>query len=134
MNGIPPNIYDRLESVLLKCGPFSSDSELKTIFIDKRLYSWLDGIPEADNPTNRVRSVILLLSQRYNHLNENGLVLFLHVISERIHFDDICHSQLTELAVSLERVLSVAELSEAKSGYGKTIKEEEEDIIIKLYD
>lgn len=55
---ISPDLYHRLRTALLRCGPFNSDDTLKTVFIDERISPWRDEIPNAANPKDRVNKVV----------------------------------------------------------------------------
>lgn len=102
MIGIPPDIYNRLLTVLLECGPFSSDSELGSVFVDARLSPWRYGLPQVNNPGQRVRATVASLSSRYNSSQENALVLLLCVLSESVSPHDACHRKLAKLAEELD--------------------------------
>lgn len=126
MTGIPPQLLREICEELLRCGPFDSDNELRHAFIDARLNPWYKTIPEAGSPAERVNAVVEFLCQRYNEQQENGLVLFLQVLSERINPIDVCHQRLIELAIELERTIPkygpVPKLSEMyipSEGYAK---------------
>ena len=102
-SGVPSNLYGRLRAVLLDCGPFNTDRELSEIFVDDRLNTWKDRLPEADSRNGRVASVIKFLYYKYNDVEENALVLLLHVLSEITDPGDACHQHLADLACELER-------------------------------
>lgn len=99
--GIPPELNNRLREVLLNCGPFAKDEELQNVFTDTRIALWRSGLPEAENDLNRVESTLQYLVKSFNVYNENGLVLFLRVIGDRIHPQDACQRQIAELADEL---------------------------------
>ncbi len=102
-SGILTNLYSQLRTVLLDCGSFATDRELKVIFVDKRLSPWRNRLPQADNPSGRVESVIDFLHNQYNDVEENVLVLLLRVLSERLDPGDACHQRLADLASEFER-------------------------------
>ncbi len=77
MSGISSNLLNRLQTTLLTCGPFASDRELKTGFIDARISPWRDSLPQADNSASRVQAVVNFLHDRYNTRSENVRVLLL---------------------------------------------------------
>jgi hypothetical protein len=99
--GIAPELYRRLQKVLLKCGPFNTDQELRAVFVDKRISSWRDKLPEATDRTKRVNGVIDFLYRQNNEKKEKALVLFLQVLGEQVPIQDICHRQLMEIARKL---------------------------------
>jgi len=105
MSGIHPNIYKRLRTTLLNCGPFASDSELKAAFIDARINPWRDRLPQAGNPASRVKATVDFLYNQYSETQENALVLLLRVLSDQSHSGDACHLELAELASELESAI-----------------------------
>ena len=102
---LPPQIYNRLQSTLLKCGPFDSEVELRAMFVDARISPWRDSFPEMRNRVSRVNVLIDELLHRYATTGENALLLFLQVLTERASAGDACHSDLTASAAELEHVL-----------------------------
>ena len=121
MTGISSYLLNRLQTTLLTCGPFASDRELKTVFIDTRINPWRDSLPQADdNPTSRVQAIIDFLYHRHNTHAENALVLLLRVLSDRTNPHDACHRQLAGLADELERATKRAPTPESASGPSPT--------------
>lgn len=100
--GIDPLLYRRLREILLKCGPFNTDQELRAVFIDQRISVWRDKLPETYERTKRVNGVIDFLYRQDNEKKENALVLFLRVLSEQLSNQDTCHQQLVEMSHKLE--------------------------------
>jgi hypothetical protein len=107
MIGIPANQKQRLIDVLLRCGGFTSQVQVKAIFIDARLSPWRNKLPEGNSPTERVNLVIEFLSDKFSDRDENALVLFLRVLSELCSSSDACHKALIDLANEIEQVLTV---------------------------
>ncbi len=103
--GIPPALYKRLQDVLLHCGPFDSDTALRSVFADQRIHSWQSKFSGADNPDARIKCVIDFLCDQYDASQENALALFLRVLSDLTDPDDACHIQLTELAREIDKSL-----------------------------
>ena len=103
--GISSDLYRQLRTVLLACGPFSTDDELNTIFVEKRLSPWRNRLPQTDNATRRVEKVIYFLYDQHNDEGKNALVLMLRVLSERHDTGDDCHHRLAKLANELEHVV-----------------------------
>ncbi len=110
--GISGDILKRLKSVLLQCGPFSSDGALNAVFVDARLAPWQDSIPHADDPQTRVNFTIEFLQDQESADGENALVLLLRILSEDKDPGDACHRRLVQLAHDLSRALSDFEASE----------------------
>ncbi len=96
-SGILSNLYSQLHTILLNCGSFATDREMKVIFVDKRLSPWQNRLPQADNPTGRVESIIDFLHNQHNDVDENALVLLLRVLHERLDPGDACHQRLVDL-------------------------------------
>ncbi|MBN2393688.1 MAG: protein kinase [Anaerolineae bacterium] len=103
-SGIPPDLYDHLLDTLLACGPFASNRELRTVFVEARLHPWRDALPEADNARNRARAIIDLLYNQYNDKHENALGLLLYVLAGQKDATDACYLHLTALAREIERL------------------------------
>lgn len=99
---ISNDLYTRLQSTLLRCGPFHSDRELRAMFADARISLWRNQLPETDTPTGRVRTIIDLLRDKRSAAQENGLVLLLQVLADQTAPDDACHRDLATLAEALE--------------------------------
>lgn len=102
MPGIPHHLQQRLLQVLLACSPLDSHQELKAVFLDTRLHSWRDKLPETDNREGRATILADFLFNRYSSYNQNALVTFLRVMGERTPKGDACHQQLITLADDLE--------------------------------
>src|SRR5512145_1914600 len=81
--GIPADLYRRLEEALLVCGPTCNQSQTRALFVDARLHPWYDLVPNADNPADRTRSLIDALYDRQASHGESALELVLHVLQER---------------------------------------------------
>ncbi|MBN2389502.1 MAG: hypothetical protein JXR84_02180 [Anaerolineae bacterium] len=111
MNGIPGDLHERLQAVLLRCGPFDSDRALRPLFVDARLSAWRDLLPEASSRVKRVRAVIDELSQRENPSEENALALLLRVLAENTPPGNACRGQLAALAGEVAAALRADALS-----------------------
>jgi hypothetical protein len=107
MLNIPPDVYNRLQDVLLRCGLFESSVELKAIFVDERISCWRNSLPDARSTADRVNLIIDFLSRQSNAVGENALVLLLFVLSEQVSSGDVCHQQLISLADRLQQQLKV---------------------------
>jgi hypothetical protein len=99
--GISPELYRRLQQVLLRCGPFDSNAELRTLFIDARLNPWRDRVPEASNRQSRVLAVISMLADAYNADGDHALVLFLQTVRDLTPEGTACREELAALAGTL---------------------------------
>ena len=98
---ISPVLTRKLQDVLLRSNFFNSDNSLKALFVDSRIALWQALLPQTTNITARVTQMISLLMIRSNTEGENALVLFLQVLSDRIHPDDKLHHDLVDLANKL---------------------------------
>lgn len=103
IEGIPPDLYTRLCTVLTSSEQFSSDEALRAVFVDERIAPWHDRLPQAHSPYDRVRITIDFLSSRFTATRQNALVVFLRVLAEHIDPADDCHNRLVELADALDR-------------------------------
>lgn len=98
---IPTDLHAQLRKTLLRCGPFDTDANLRSIFIDERLYPWREDVPEANARGKRVDTLIENLHDQYNPQGENALVLFLRVLADRTSSGDACHHEFMTLATQL---------------------------------
>ncbi len=100
--GLEPDLYRRLQSTLLTCGPFESDASLQAVFVNARINPWCNGIPRASTPERRVQAIIAYLHDQYNVDGENALGLFLRVLNEQMDPALACYRDLAQLARELE--------------------------------
>ena len=98
MPGLSPDLRKELQDVLLACGPFGSNDELRRVFSDDRLYPWRDQVPEAASRQGRVEAVLAFLPQKYHERYGNALLAFLEVSQARLDPEDGGHQQLAGLA------------------------------------
>lgn len=103
---ISPQLYQNLQAILLRCGPFQSDSALPPLFIDNRISLWRDGLPSASSAVARVQAVVDYLLPKSNTGGENALVLLLDVLRDHISSGDACYGQLETLARELAQAAS----------------------------
>lgn len=110
--GLPPKILNQLRQLLPICGPFESNKRLRECFTDGRIAHWRNQLPEAESIESRVDALIDFLFQRRNSGQENGLVLFLDYLKDKVSPEDSCHAQLVEVANWLrnQEWLEVAEI------------------------
>jgi len=102
--GIPPQLYRRLNDTLLQCGAFVDVRSLEAIFSDARLSPWRQSLPEARSKAQRVQVMIDFLYQKtHNTSGKNALVLFLDVLKDQVHIEDALHHTLQELMLELEQ-------------------------------
>ncbi len=109
---IPPELYTRLLSTLLRCGPFASDQELQTFFADARISPWRYRLPSTETPTNRARAAVDFLAMQYTNLRQNALVLFLQALGDQISPGDACHQDLIALSDALANLIHLPESTE----------------------
>ncbi len=105
-SGISTDLVRQLRTLLLDCGSFETNQNLRTIFVDERLYPWRNRLPESHNPAQRVESIIDFLHNRQNDRGENALVLLLRVLETRVEPGDACRERLAAMAVALEQELN----------------------------
>ena len=99
---ISPELYQNLQTTLLRCGAFRRDSDLPPLFVDSRISVWRDDLPSANSPSKRVQAVIDYLLPQANAVGENALVLFLRVLADDKPPGNACHGELHALARALE--------------------------------
>lgn len=112
---IPPELYRRLQEVLLRCGPFENNSSLRPLFVDSRISQWRNNLPSANSASKRVQAVIDELLKHTNTKGENALVLLLHVVRDHTPRGDSCYGQLDTLASELKSVCQSMECEESAS-------------------
>ncbi len=103
--GLPGDLYDRLEMAILTCGP----SDYAPLFVDERIAPWAELFPHHHCSADTVNALIATLFPRFSTAGDNALVLFLHVLSERANPADACHRRLYLLATDLTRPLKQRE-------------------------
>jgi len=101
-SGISPGLNKQLNSVLLNCGPFDSDQQLRAVFVDARIKPWRNRLLDASSPSERVQMAIDRLNNQCTSEGENALALFLQVLGESVSPEDACHHHLTQLIKGLE--------------------------------
>ena len=104
--GIDSDLLLRIRDQLMTCAPFADERALKATFIDNRISPWRNDIPEGDTVKERAELVMAFLFSRTRGTGENGLVLFLRVLSERYSPGDSCGDTLARLADELEQSLN----------------------------
>ena len=120
MKGIPPTLYKVLRSAILDCSTLE-DVHLHALFVnDGRLALWEKHLPgfEGLNRLARAEALIDFLVNRVNWTNENGLVLFLHVLRDETDVGEACYDRLGKLAYQV--AVALQQLEETKSSVKKT--------------
>lgn len=102
--GIPADVSTQMYITLQRCRQFNSDDELRAVFVDQRIALWRNALPEASDSETRIGKTIAYLWNCENTQHENGLILFLYVLSDRVESGDIRKQQLIRLADALESV------------------------------
>lgn len=102
--GIPPHLSPRLRSTLLRCAIFASDAQVHALFVDARLHPWRDTIPDAATPDERVDALIDRLYDQQNRQGESALLLFLHVLADRLDPEDANRRRIHDLMEELAYV------------------------------
>jgi len=104
-SGIPSGLLNQIKYVLTRCEPFSSDRDLRAVFVDERLSRWQTALPEARSVDERVKSTIDYLNDKF-HSQQNALVLLLQTLSDSFHTYDNLHQRLRSLAAELSTLKS----------------------------
>lgn len=97
-HGLPPDLYLRLRRVLLNCGPIDSDETLRAAFVDERIRTWRNALPQTNSRQKRVTAVIDFLYHRSSKAGENGLALLLQALRDQTDPEDACRKEIAELA------------------------------------
>jgi len=98
-------IYNRVRDALLNCDQFQKDETLRALFVDQRVYPWRNSLSNASSPQERAQGLIDCLHDQYRHdTKENGLVLFLQVLSEHHDPATAIHHRLVGLAGELTAI------------------------------
>lgn len=118
---LPPQLNDRLQRALLRCGPFDSDVDLRAMFVDTRISPWRDAFPEVRSRRSRVSVLIDELLHHYTPARENALVLFLHVLREKASPGDACHQDLTMLTEELAQHRNIQNAAPEPSAVGTSL-------------
>jgi CheY-like chemotaxis protein len=92
----------KVHPVLLQCGPFKSDAQLKAVFVDSRIQPWQNQLPDANDESDRVSMTINYLYNKKNKSGEDALLLFLAVLCDRVSPETECHQLLAELIDELK--------------------------------
>ena len=98
--------FEKLRTFLVRCEAFGTDKRLRAVFVDERLISWKNDLPEADSVSGRVRLVIEFLYDKYNAQKENALVLLLLVLKSIIDPEYGNHQHLESLATVLKNEIA----------------------------
>jgi hypothetical protein len=107
----PEAVLPRVRRILLECGRFDSNAEVRNIFgSEPKLRLWKDNVPDAQAPAARVDALMAYLIDRFRaDTGENGLVLFLQALSEKTMEGDVCKESLAKAAGALSRELEPPE-------------------------
>ena len=119
--GLEPALYQRLYGCLERCGPFASTSEIEALFVDQRIHYWYSGLPQANNRAARIKTLVGYLYHQYSNAQENGLVLFLQVLSDHVGVQSACHQELVTLAQELELHIERSGTPEHVQGSNETV-------------
>ncbi|MCA9997806.1 MAG: hypothetical protein KDE56_18735 [Anaerolineales bacterium] len=94
-------LYREIRTVLLDCGPFDSDADVRAIFVLSDLQPFRNSLPSGSSRANRVDLVIAYLQNKYHSNYQNALVLFLWALVDTIPEVDACHHRLKDVAERL---------------------------------
>ena len=109
MAGITSELHQQIRTVLLDCGPFDDNSQIRDLFTDSRISPWRFSLPSRDNIIARVEAYIAFLASKHRADNgQNALVLLLRVLSDRLDEGSDCPHRLTAVANDLAAVLGEA--------------------------
>ena len=115
---------DYLVEEILRCGCFNTDESFRAIFVDQRIGLWRSELPEMSNLRQQVHITVEFLCDKFTSSGQNGLVLLLLVLRDRLAVDDGCCAVLQQLASSIEQQLesmSMIEIPE-QNVYSSVVK------------
>lgn len=101
MLNIPSNTFSSLRRILLQCGPFESNQQLRAVFAHPLLQPWQAGLPQTESVVERVDLLINYLMNARRNTGEYILPIFLWISAERIDPQITCHHLLSDLAKAL---------------------------------
>jgi hypothetical protein len=101
MAGIDPDLNRQLMTTLRRCDAFTSNAELRSVFVDGRLSPWAYNVPEGESPAGRVQATIAFLHDKANAQGQNALVLLLYVLQDRYDPNDAYYGELGALIARL---------------------------------
>src|SRR5579885_2224412 len=128
MRGLPGSFLRRLQGALESCEEFSSIEELKTVFLDERLFPWRHRLKERDTVSKRVTVVTTDLYPETND-GTSVLLLLLIVLRDRTPegmkdryqlLDDLVH-ELAQLLPSGASAGITSSVEQASSGNAQMI-------------
>lgn len=106
MNSVVPEPLVALRQLLPEAGPFGSNRELRDALVDARVAQWRNHLPEADSVAGRVDATLHFMLQQQNDAGENGLVLLLYTLADRLDPADASRDQVRAIATQLQAQLS----------------------------
>lgn len=99
---IPQSLMLALRQALIVCDEFYSPRQLYAVFGVNELKPFQIGLPEANNPRERIDLTINYLQDQYRSSGENALILFMQVLADHYDLEDERHSRLLNLAEQLQ--------------------------------
>lgn len=106
MNKLTSAQLNRLTKLLIDCAAFKNAQQLKTIFIDPRLAPWQAFVPTSvENRQELVRRTIALLINKYDRHHRSALLLFLDVLADTLHQEDLYYTELQDFSLELKQVI-----------------------------
>ncbi len=103
--GLPGDFLNRLKVVFKKSSYFDEDRTLRGLFVDEKISNWQANIPNARSPGERTDQLVDALHDQYNNQHENVLLLFTHVLKEKISRDNSLHQELEQLIEEFQKIL-----------------------------
>ncbi|MFZ1396762.1 MAG: hypothetical protein WAS33_07690 [Candidatus Promineifilaceae bacterium] len=102
MKGMPSELKKRLIQTLDDCAQLSTHQDLMTLFVDRRIATFGNSLPEASNRMGRINNLILHLHNKYDKYNQNSLVLFFYVLLDQTSEQTDCYQKISQTIQSLE--------------------------------
>ena len=101
-NGIPSTVIGELRKVLMECDEFVNQQALLALFVIPELRTFKSSLPEATAIGERVDRTINYLWDKQLVSGENGLVILLEEIRDRIPSEDSRHVRLADVVEKLK--------------------------------
>ena len=93
---LPPDRYNAIRQLLLDCAPMDSNRAIRALFMQGKLSTWKNRVPDATDRQERVELLIERFADKHNSDGENALLLLLEVLRDREETADLCHKQLQD--------------------------------------
>lgn len=110
MPGLPIELYNRCQDILLKSGEFESNASLRAVFVTDELYQFRDRLPGAESKNDRVaRCLNYLLDQQLSD-GRPVLPIFLAALRDKYQPGNMLRDELGEIVETIQATLASSAL------------------------